>query len=169
MITQSIVQPIVRPITQSIDGYHLAPLIGVGLNNGGFETAGGGGSDVFANWSETIGSGSSMTRDTVDFASGVASCKIVMDAANPFTQISQAVLSGVSKIRYRITAKSTGGNWLIGGNAGGDNFTITFTSDWATYEGDVDLENGSTLFVLKRNSSGGFTYWLDNVYVWAIE
>jgi hypothetical protein len=43
--------------------------------NPGFETAGGGGIDVFANWTENGGTGA-IARDTVIYNGGLASCKL---------------------------------------------------------------------------------------------
>lgn len=45
------------------------------IPNPGFETAGGGGADVFGSWTEIVGSGT-IVRDLVDFRSGVASCRL---------------------------------------------------------------------------------------------
>lgn len=47
--------------------------------NPGFETAGGGGADVFANWTEAAGTGT-IVRDVVTFHSGVASCRLTSGA-----------------------------------------------------------------------------------------
>lgn len=43
--------------------------------NGGFETAGGGGADVFGTWTETAGTGT-IVRDTVEKRTGAASAKL---------------------------------------------------------------------------------------------
>ena len=67
--------------------------------NGGFENAGSGGADVFLNWSESAGLGV-ISQDTVEKASGVASCRFAVDATASFMAVTQLVLA-VGK-RYRI-------------------------------------------------------------------
>ena len=50
--------------------------------NPGFETSGGGGSDVFANWVEAPGTGGAITKDTTYYHNGLASCKLVQGTAD---------------------------------------------------------------------------------------
>jgi hypothetical protein len=52
------------------------------LNNGGFETAGAGGADVFANWAESKAGTSTVNRDTVDMRTGSACLRLDIDASN---------------------------------------------------------------------------------------
>ncbi len=54
--------------------------------NPGFETAGGGGADVFASWTEDTNSGSAtITQDTSKARSGTNSCKIFSDTGGEIT------------------------------------------------------------------------------------
>ncbi len=59
------------------------------LANQGFETAGGGGADVFASWAETAGDGA-IARDVGVFHSGAASCKLTA-GPNRNTEVTQTV------------------------------------------------------------------------------
>ena len=68
------------------------------LSNVGFETPGGGGADVFLNWSESAGDGAvARTTTAGEFRSGVAACKITTGPTyNTFIQQNFAVVPGVS-------------------------------------------------------------------------
>jgi predicted phage tail protein len=57
--------------------------------NDGFETPGGGGADVFADWSEIKTGSSTITRDTSVFHAGEAACKFVIDAGGNFATVAQ--------------------------------------------------------------------------------
>lgn len=67
--------------------------------NGGFEAAGGGGADVFANWVETAGgTGSSITNDTVVFHGGAHAVKLTSGSLGASPSVSQVftITGGVS-------------------------------------------------------------------------
>lgn len=61
--------------------------------NGGFETAGGGGADVFANWTEAV-SGSSVVaaNNANQFAGGVC-CELQIDSSNNYANVNQQIAS----------------------------------------------------------------------------
>jgi hypothetical protein len=59
------------------------------LNNNGFETAGGGGADVFANWTEDAGDGT-IVDETVDFYAGAHAVELTA-GPNANTQVYQNV------------------------------------------------------------------------------
>lgn len=78
------------------------PIISGTLLNGGFETAGAGGLDVFANWSEGAGGTCVFTRDTASPHSGTACCLLTMDAASSSSTILMANALTIGR-RYRYT------------------------------------------------------------------
>jgi hypothetical protein len=122
------------------------------LSNTGFESAGGGGADVFANWSEaTSGRTSSVSDETVNFHTGAHSAGLsafgdgasyASIAQNIVTTASTAyVLSfwvfdlgtGTSELSYSIydntgSASIKTGNVVMTGAAGWTQRTITFTT-----------------------------------------
>jgi hypothetical protein len=87
------------------DRFATGPWISPVIFNGGFETAGAGGADVFASWNESAPAGGAIVRDTSIFApdGGVASCRFDMDGSNPACVISQPLVEPVRN--YRLTGK----------------------------------------------------------------
>ncbi len=74
------------------------------LANIGFETAGAGGADVFANWTENAGDGA-IARTTVagEFHSGVAACKLARGAAAGVPAQVDQVITVVPGVTYTLT------------------------------------------------------------------
>jgi hypothetical protein len=60
------------------------------LLNGGFETAGGGGADVFANWSEYTAGTSTITQSNVSPYSGTYSCKLLPQSSGSSCYVYQS-------------------------------------------------------------------------------
>jgi len=91
-------------------------LMGVGLHfgdeiieNGGFETAGAGGADAFANWVEFLGDGAiARTTTAGEFYAGVAAAKLTAGAtANTQLYESRTVVPG-QKYRYAFYTRGDG-------------------------------------------------------------
>lgn len=59
--------------------------------NPGFETAGGGGADEFANWTETTAGTAMVDTDTTDFYEGAKSCWLISDNLNNGSSVGQAI------------------------------------------------------------------------------
>lgn len=59
------------------------------VQNGGFETAGGGGADVFANWVELTAGGSTVNDELVFVYAGSHACRLDIDAPANLAQITQ--------------------------------------------------------------------------------
>jgi hypothetical protein len=64
------------------------PLISPTINNGGFETLGTGGSDVFANWNEFTNGTSTVNSDSSQASSGSKACRLDIDASGDAAYIS---------------------------------------------------------------------------------
>lgn len=134
------------------------------LLNGSFETAGGGGADVFANWVETAGSGS-IARDGTTWHSGAYSCRMLNNA-----MVHQDVTTAAGQHVFRV--------WS--GAQGPYNVTITdlthstvlldrdvypYVSDWKLLTESVNVPAGcvSVRVALTGNITGGLSSCLDDV------
>jgi len=145
-----------------------ANLVSPTILNGGFETAGGGGADVFANWTEFTSGTGVITRDTVDFSpnySSTASAKLAGTDGTAITAITSGAGSTlVAGKRYRLTAdhkRSIAANH-IWGSAATNATLVTFplTTSWATYTADFVAPVSE---LIKFSSAGTITAWADNV------
>lgn len=128
-------------------------IIGPSTLNGGFETAGGGGADVFGSWTESPSTGGSFVRDTTDFNSGAASAKFVAGSTTS-TNLYQSVGLLLGK-RYRVefAAKGLVGTpqvaARIGGNSPGAANTVTLTGSWANYSvEEVNAGSGAAIPII---------------------
>ena len=159
-ITQAIARPISPPITQLITGEHYE---NIAVSNAGFETAGGGGADVLASWSEATAGTSTVTQDLVEFYTGLASCKLSIDSSNSNAQISQAIagLSGGDNIILSFMAKASGGRWRCGTVSNYEDIDIAST--WTKYNLNLSLTGGTLVF--KRVAAGSQTLNLDNIEI----
>lgn len=151
-----------------VGGANLSPsgllaIISITVLNGGFETAGAGGADVFANWTESTSGLSTLARDLVVFDTGIASCLMVIDASNSPVQISQTVLTAGTKYSYTLRAKSTsaGATILAGGNVASTQNTHTLTTSFATYTGTFIAD--STTFLIKSGADTSLSINIDGV------
>lgn len=134
------------------------------IANGGFETAGGGGADVFASWTEYIAGGTStITRDTTEFHSGSASCRLNIDALGNEAGVITAALLTVGK-RYRVSfwAKKAGGADILRlyNSALVESFVLT--AGWAQYT--CDFTAGATALEIYSTTAGAIIY-LDDVTI----
>ena len=106
--------------------------------NGGFETVGGGGADVFADWVETVQGGTVISQTAVagQFHSGTKAMKIVVDAnGNLVGAVEQDTVMVIGQ-QYRVTL------WAKGA-AGGE--TIQVFSQ-GTLRGEFILTNAYALY-----------------------
>jgi len=141
--------------------------------NGGFETAGGGGADPFANWVEFTTGTTTITRDTAVFSpnlSSTASANFTTDALNSVatTTLSNTLLP--SK-RFRLSfdfrhngAAAAGPQYNFG--SGSDLVgTATAANTWTSYV--VESIAGGTAFAFSRASGAGAskTSWYDNTII----
>jgi hypothetical protein len=78
------------------------PIISPTRLNGGFETAGAGGADVFATWLENTSGSTTINRDTVEFSQGTASLRFDLDTSGSPAWVLQNSLL-VTGRRYRVS------------------------------------------------------------------
>jgi hypothetical protein len=139
--------------------------------NGGFETAGGGGADPFADWVEFAAGTTTITRDTTVFSpnlSSTASANFTSDALNSAANITLSNTLLPSK-RFRLSfdfrhnaAAAAGPQYNLG--AGSDLVgTATAANTWTSYV--VESIAGGTTFAFSRAAGAGAskTSWYDNV------
>jgi len=139
--------------------------VAIDVQNSGFETAGGGGADVFAGWSEATGGTSSVNAETVDVDSGTTSCRLDIDGSNSIAQISQGFSSKLEvgqSIDLTFRAKSTGGFWLAGPNSEESSFQVGTAWETITLS-FTDIQNTTILF--KRSSAPNQSLYIDSVEV----
>jgi hypothetical protein len=113
------------------------------LLNGGFENAGGGGADVFADWQENAAGGSVIADDVVTFHDGAHSCRLQTDAGGIRPTIFQngiIVSPGTFLLSF----------WGIG-NIGGEQIDINV----GNHTWNVALSNVWTEYALVFNPSAG--------------
>lgn len=146
--------------------------------NGGFETAGGGGADVFASWTETPGSNAAVTRDTSDFHGGAASCKLASTGGGGLTrfcQLSQTLLTVGRSYFVSFWAKtSSAGNALCEVRVMGGSVVLAtlyatgaLTGSWTYYSGTFTAQN--TSFYLQLSTQTGQTTSIDDVSLVGLE
>lgn len=135
--------------------------------NGGFETPGAGGADVFANWTEITSGTTTINRDTVVFASGAASCRFDVDASGSFAYIDQIVLN-VGK-RYRVTvsfrhnfASPIAPQIALGVAAIG--FNTVAPNTWSTQSVEA-VSDGPKCLIYRRSNAPSSSHWYDTVRV----
>ena len=111
-------------------------LINGTLLNGGFETAGGGGADVFANWTEAVAGTTAISQSSGagEFHSGTKGCKIVLDVTHSAASVKQSVLTIGRTYTVKFWAKGVaGGEKLDVVNNTTVKAEVTLTTSWAQY------------------------------------
>jgi hypothetical protein len=134
--------------------------------NGGFETAGGGGADVFANWVEFTSGTGVLSRDTVDYSpdlGSTASAKALgTDGTAVWSLYNTPTL--VANKRYRISAahkRSANAN-VVWKTVTTNLILATFavTTSWGNYSGEFVMPANE---FVKVDGGGNNTTWIDNV------
>lgn len=138
------------------------PLISGATNNGNFETAGAGGADVFASWTETVSGTSTVVRDTTVFDTGSASCRLDIDASNSICGVSSNVGSAGRRYRVALRAKASANAVTLAVILGSTSQqTFSLTTSWSTYTAEIVSDAAG--IVLKRLSAASESIWIDNV------
>lgn len=146
------------------------PIISPSVLNGGFETAGSGGADAFANWSEGTSGTSSVNRDTADYYAGAASCRFDVDSSGGLATIGQSVLSvGVKYAAYFYGKASALGGIQISdigtilANTGG------MSASWSQYVLYVISPSSGNIYFSRLVGSGNSSsVWIDNITLYRL-
>ncbi len=146
--------------------------------NGGFETAGAGGADVFAVWIEFTSGTSTINRDTTVFASGTASCRFDLDASGSSVTVgSSATMTLGRRYRFSCVARGTGTNPGISINTGNQFFQFVGSSlnnsgwqaralDFVAGDPSIGAVGSNLAFIIGRaiGASSG-SIWIDDVRI----
>lgn len=131
------------------------------LLNGGFETLGGGGADVWGSWTESTAGASTLTDEGVLVHAGSHAAKFVVDGSNSAVSIAQTVLTTGHKYSASVWARgAVGSEQIIIGDTSTNWSTPTLTAAYAQYSGQGTA--GATSFNIKR-SSASQTFYIDDV------
>jgi hypothetical protein len=144
-------------------------IINASTLNGGFETAGGGGADVFANWTEVTSGSSTINRDTSIFYAGTASCRFDLDITGSSVNLQSVTFARNKRYRVSCFARSTATNGRLAVNVGSASFSafgaVLDNLSWQERVFEFVTEGGGTdTFTIGRfvGSLNG-SIWIDNV------
>lgn len=137
--------------------------------NGGFETAGTGGADVFGTWNEITAGTSTINSDTTNKHSGTAGCRFDIDASNSNAQITQPLLLVVNKkytYSYWAKASNTSSALKITG-LGSTQAAVSLTTSFVNYTGTAAAT--STTFDITRQTGTSQSIYVDDITLTAAE
>jgi len=152
-------------------------LIAPGTNNGGFETAGGGGADVFANWVEAVSGTSSINDETVDFVSGAHACRLDMDGSGSNAQLwITGALAANTLHQFSAHVKvdaTTGSPSLLVGNTSsvdthyglGERAQITPTTSYVRYDILLYSDSAAACSIKRNGAPVNRSFYIDDVYL----
>lgn len=136
--------------------------------NGGFETAGAGGADVFGSWAEITGGTSTVNSEASIVHSGSAACRLDIDSSGSIGGVQQTVLTVGNYYRVSFWAKadSTSGSPTIGSDIANSGASITpvLTTSYTQYE--TVIKSIASIFNLKRGSGcANRSLYIDDIVV----
>lgn len=137
--------------------------------NGGFETAGAGGADVFGSWTEGASGGSSVNRDTgagVPYA-GSACCRMDIDANNASAGVTQYGFTVGRLYTYGFRGKSASGTPTMRVISNSAANAHTLSTSWEQYAANLRPDFAGIGF--NRLSAASNSIFLDNITLAAAE
>lgn len=145
-----------------------AEVINATTRNGGFETPGAGGADVFADWQEIVTAPSAIARDTAVFLEGTASARLTTDAAASFAGVRQTIEMGRryrirfafrhDRVGFNVSPQVTMGASLVGGLVSvADNTWSVQTVEGVSTETRLDFSRTSGV--------PSANFWFDGIVV----
>lgn len=144
-------------------------IINATTRNGGFETPGAGGADVFADWQEIVTAPSTIARDTAEFFEGTASARFTTDAAASITGVRQTIEMGRRyRIRFAFRHDRVGFNVspqvILGANNVPDGLTAVAPNTWSvqTVEG---VSTETRLDFTRTSGVPSTNFWFDGIVV----
>jgi hypothetical protein len=140
--------------------------------NGGFETAGAGGADVFANWNESASGSSTVNQDTSEFYEGAASCRLdIVAGVNVNVSLTLGVVGQLYRIRF--WAKGTAGatmrfETVSSGTEGVNQWRSgtsipALTGSWQEYVIDFVQSSERQIRFIRNGTTGDYSIWIDAV------
>ncbi len=138
------------------------------LDNIGFETAGAGGNDVFANWVETKASGT-IADETVDIHGGGHAARFDVDAGNSDMYIDETtkLVSGgwyYQNMWAKVSSTTSSPDFKAGGTGANDRTQFNPTTSYANYLST--FRTATTTYRVERgNNFGSKSLYLDDLSV----
>lgn len=138
----------------------VTPIISPTVLNGGFETLGGGGADVFANWSENVLNASTLVAETTEIRSGLQSARMDVDASNSTVSLTAAgvmVPGRYYRVEFWAKANDATGNPQLridNGSVVRVAGPFTLTTNWQKFTADF-VARASGLLLVRDNGSAG--------------
>jgi hypothetical protein len=103
------------------------------LTNPGFETAGAGSPDVFAQWSETVAGASTINDETTVIHGGSHACRMDIDGSNSNAQITAGVLTTHKWYQYSLWAKAASGTPTLSMGVSIANYLCTLSTTYQQF------------------------------------
>lgn len=142
----------------------MSDIIAPGTENGGFETAGGGGADVFASWNEGTAGTSTVNDETVDFYAGAHACRFDVDASNNSASVYRNSIVTTDKLYYfecRAKGSVNGVSFRVNNVTGFALPSQNLTTSYAKYK-NVFQAVGTQISIL-RTSAASESIYIDEV------
>jgi hypothetical protein len=132
------------------------------LQNAGFETAGAGGADVFANWTEQVAGASSIADEGALVHGGSHAAKMTVDGSNSTCTLLQGVASATQWLEYGVYGRADSGTPAF--QMGADPYNaFTLSATYALYEGSQI--GGGANFLIARSSAANRILYMDDASV----
>lgn len=136
-------------------------LISPSVLNGGFETAGAGGADVFANWVESVSGTTTISKETTIVQAGSAAAKLVIDGLGSGAFLSQSICRAGDKYQYSYYARTGSGSATVGVADGSGHVAATTIS--ATYTNYTGIHSPADAYFYIYSQAAGATIYLDTI------
>lgn len=155
------------PISAAGDAYFddvsIKQITTASINNGGFDTLGAGGADVFASWAKSVTGTSTVNDETAAPYYGAHSARFDIDASNSISYLVQTNVTVGRRYKATVYAKvsdATGApTFKMGGNA--SQVVITPTTTYAQYT--VYFIPDTTGFYISRHTTTSKSFYIDQV------
>lgn len=158
--------------TDSHGSNHLSfaasPIISPTVLNGGFETAGAGGADVFTTWAEVAPGDTLIAADATNPYAGTQSCRLDVDAANSHVRVNQNALTLGKDYDYSYYARASTAGVTVARYTPSPVDYHSLTTSWALYSGVIH-DAASVYFGFSRVSPANESIWFDNITLTAAE
>lgn len=146
---------------------HLTPTFAELITNGGFETLGAGGADVFGSWTESVAGTSTVNDETVNVAAGSHACRLDVDASDSSVEVQQTgLLTSGNSYAYSLASRhgGSGVSRIFLGTSVAANFTLT--TSYQTFTG-TGIATGSTPAAVRlaKFQSASASIYFDSVSV----
>ena len=140
----------------------LVPTFGELLGNIGFETAGGGGADVFGSWIETTSGTSVISDELVIVDAGSHACKWTYDGSGSDVSVDQAVLTNTHQYTFSCRARAASGTPTFRykfGDFTSSSFSHTLNTTYTTYSTTATANDTRAIIQTDSNTPLAILYF----------